>query len=307
MTAARDEAGIGEPRGDLVRLVAVEVEELDAFEAHLRHLAQRRLERAGALAPHGPEHQADTGHVVPPAGLRRSRGTSSSSTSARARAWRSRRRRSRIASRSRATTRSCRAATRRSSRGSARRRRSRARRRRGAREVRLALRIQHRAVVKPDVAECGSVLGDVDRRGCVVAATRARHAWNPSGLTSQPMSVYVAPGMCAIPGNPLSVALGLGQDAEVVVHAEEVDRRGDRLEVARLTGGAYGRSSGYSPRNSGSRNQRFRLPSMRRADLDCSGEVSAGSTWARFSVMPTSAPGERLRSTGSAQPCERRR
>ena len=61
MTAARDEAGVGEPRGDVLRLVAVEAEELDALVAHRCHLAQRRLEGAVALAPHGPEHQADTG------------------------------------------------------------------------------------------------------------------------------------------------------------------------------------------------------------------------------------------------------
>ena len=65
MTAGSDEAGVREPRRDLGRLVAVEVEELDSFEAHLCHFAQRRLERAGAFVPHGVEHQADTGHVCP--------------------------------------------------------------------------------------------------------------------------------------------------------------------------------------------------------------------------------------------------
>ena len=66
MAAAGDEARVGEPRGDLAGPVAVEVEELDALVAHLRDLAQRRLESAvGALAADGPEHQADTGHACP--------------------------------------------------------------------------------------------------------------------------------------------------------------------------------------------------------------------------------------------------
>ena len=57
--AARDEPGVGEPCGDLIRLVAVEVEELDALVADRGHLAQRRLEVAGAVLPHRPELQPD--------------------------------------------------------------------------------------------------------------------------------------------------------------------------------------------------------------------------------------------------------
>ena len=55
VAATGDEPGVREPRGDLVRLVAVEVVQLDALVAHRGNLAQRRLERLGALAPDRPE------------------------------------------------------------------------------------------------------------------------------------------------------------------------------------------------------------------------------------------------------------
>ena len=63
MAAAGDEPGVDEPGRDFVRLVAVEIEELDALVAHARHLAQRRLEGAGALRT-VQSIQAETGSAV---------------------------------------------------------------------------------------------------------------------------------------------------------------------------------------------------------------------------------------------------
>ncbi len=57
-----DEAELVEPTADGGRLVAVQVEDLDALVADRGHRAEHALEVARALVAHAVEHQADACH-----------------------------------------------------------------------------------------------------------------------------------------------------------------------------------------------------------------------------------------------------
>ena len=156
-----------------------------------------------------------------------------------------------------------------------------------------------------------AVLGDEERRRVVVAsATRTRVFVRPSGTMSQPMWVFGSPvstiSMSSVPIHGVGPRAGPGaagassprtHERAVVVDAEQVEARRDRLEVAVLHEGHVGEArevgddvGGVRARAArGSRNQRFCWPSRRRAASTSAGASDAGVTSYRLRTMPTSA------------------
>ena len=98
-------------------------------------------------------------------------------------------------------------------------------------DVRRPLEVVHAPVVRPDVAERRAVLGDVDR-GRRVVARHARQQLEEPFRVHLPAHVRALPVGVVDDVRAVSVRARPHDEAEVVVHAEEVDRRRDRLEIA---------------------------------------------------------------------------
>ena len=240
MTTAGDETVLVEHAGDLRGAVAVQVEELDALEADRGHLVERRGEVARALVAHGVEHQAEARHTV-----------SSRCAAMKSRyQWKARLRdalerrvvdvddpeplRVALGPLEVVEQRPDVVALHRHAGGDRARDRVEV-----AGEVVPPLRIGDRAVVHTDVAERRAVLGHVDRARRVVAGDADEALVEALGID---LPAHVGVGRARDVGDREAArGVGVGEDAEVVVHAEEVERRRDRLEVAC----PYGRRVGH--------------------------------------------------------------
>src|SRR6266545_815159 len=96
-------------------------------------------------------------------------------------------------------------------------------------EIGRSLGIVHAPVVHAHVAERGAVLGDIDRRRPIVTRDTDEQMLQTVRID---LPAHIRVLRLGIALHPWAISAGTHDEAEVVVDAEEVQRRGDRLEIA---------------------------------------------------------------------------